>query len=85
MKDEGDALTKDNGRIVEILNENFASVFTIENTESMPDSPIAPRGFEPLDIGSKDERDVKKYLDKLETNKFTGPDDLSFRLLKEVK
>ncbi len=71
--------------MVEILNKNFASVFSVENTETIPESPIAPRGFEPLDVGSIDERDYRKYLDKLKTNKSTGPDDLSPRLLKELK
>ncbi len=85
LKDERGTLTQDNGRMVEILNKNFASVFTVENTESIPESPIAPRGLEPLDIGSIDERDGRKYLDKLETNNSTGPDDLSPRLLKELK
>ncbi len=85
LKDERGALTQDNETMIEILNKNFASVFTVENIESIPENTIAPRGLEPMDIGSIDERDVRKYLDKLETNKFTGPDDLSPRLLKELK
>ncbi len=84
LKDESGALAQDNGHMVEILNKNFASVFTVENTESVPKSPVAPRGQTPLEIGSMDKRDVRKYLDRLKTDKSTGPDDLLPRLLKEL-
>ncbi len=76
---------KDNGHMVEILNQNFPSVFTIENRESIPESPIAPRGITLMKIGLIDEKDVRKYLDKPETNKSTGSNGLSPSLLKELE
>ncbi len=63
----------------------FTFVFTVENTESIPESSDASRGIISLEIGSTDLRDVGKYLDKLETNKPTGPDDFPPKLLKELK
>ena len=85
LRDETGELVQDNKNMAGILNRNFATVFTIENTESMPDSPAPPRGIEPLEINAIYEADVKKYLESLDTNKSTGPDDISPRILKELK
>ncbi len=77
LKDESGTVTSDNGHVVEILNKNFASVFTVKNRKSIPESSIAPRGIIPLEIALIDVREVRKYLDKLDTNKSTEIDDLS--------
>ncbi len=60
LKDERDVLTQDSRQMVEILNKNFASVFTVENTQSVPEGPAPPMGIMPLEIGTIDERVVKK-------------------------
>ncbi len=82
---EGNVLTQDSKHMVEILNKSFPSVFTVENPRSISECQTPPRGITPLEIGPINERDVQKYLDKLEKNKSTGPDALSPRLLKELK
>ncbi len=82
---EGNVITNDSKHMVEILNKSFASVFTVENTRSILECPAPPRKITPLEISPINERDVQKYLDKLETNKSTGPDALSPRLLKELE
>ena len=48
---------------------------------------IAPtqRNTEPLEIGVISEQEVRKYLEKLDPSKSTGPDDLSPRFLKELR
>ncbi len=71
--------------MIEILNKNFAVVFTVENTESIPKNSVASRELTLLEIGSIEEKDLRKYLDKLETNKSTGHGNLSPRLHKELK
>ncbi len=68
-----------------ILNSNFASVFTTEDKETIPEGPALPRGITPLEIDAISAQDVKKYLDKLDINKSMGPESLSPRLLKELK
>ena len=85
LKDETGELIQDSRKMAGILNRNFASVFTIEHMETMPDSPTSQTGVEPLEIGPINEEDVKKYLDSLDTNKSTGPDNISPRLLKELR
>ncbi len=83
LKDEGDVLTKDYKQMEEILNRTFASVFTVENTHTVPECPAPPRGLTPLEIGTiNEQREVQKYLDKLETSKSTGPNALSPRLAR---
>ncbi len=71
-----------------LLNKNFASVFTVENTATAPMVPTSPtlaKRIEPLEIGTIQEQKVQKYLDKFDINKSTGPNKLTPRLLKELK
>ena len=66
----------------EILNGQFSSAFTIEDTSSFPD------------LGTSDYPDapeirvhpngVRKLLKNLKPQKATGPDDISQRFLKEI-
>ncbi len=59
LTDENGVLTQDSKQMAGILNKNFASVFTIENTASVPTVPTSPtlaRGIEPLEIGTIQER-----------------------------
>lgn len=78
-------LTQNRKHISRLLDDNFASVFTIENMESSPGGAPPPRKIGPLKADGIREDEIKRYLVKLEANKSTGPDDLSQRLLKELK
>ncbi len=71
LTDENGVLTQDSKQMSGILNKNFASVFTVENTatvSTVPTSPTLARGIEPLEIGTIHEQEVQKYLDKLDIN-----------------
>ncbi len=78
--DETGSLTQDSKHMAKILNSNFASVFTIEDKENIPECPDPPRGITPLESDALSTQDMKKYLDKLDTNKSTDPDNLSPRV-----
>ncbi len=71
--------------MAEILNNDFASVFTTEDKENIPECPAPPREITPLDIEAISAEDVKKYLEQLDTSKSMRPDSFSQRLLKELK
>ena len=60
LRDETGELTQDRKNMAGILNRNFASVFTVENMEAMPDSTALSRVIEPLEIDAIQEADVKK-------------------------
>lgn len=65
------------------LNNYFSSVFTVEDTDTMPD--FSERHFnstiETLEIKQEE---VEKKLNKLNTSKAAGPDGISPRILKEL-
>ena len=68
----------------EILNNHFASVFTKENLDNIPDfSPDIsdPMIMETIDIN---ETDIKDLLKELDPGKSSGPDGLNGRILKEL-
>ncbi len=71
--------------MTKILNTNFASVFTLENRDTVPVSPAPPIKITPLEIDNITEQEVQKYLDKLQVSKSTAPDKLSPRLLKQLR
>ncbi len=85
MTDETGTLTQNSKHMAKILNSNFASVFTTEDKETIPEGLAPPRRATPLETDAISAQDVKKYLVKLDTNKSMGPDSLSPRLLKELK
>jgi ribonuclease P/MRP protein subunit RPP40 len=85
LSDERGELTQDSEKMASILNINFASVFTREHEITSPTTPLPPRGIEPLEINTIYEEEVKMYLDTIDTNKSTGPDNLSPRLIKELR
>lgn len=58
----------------------MAYVFTVQNIDSVPDSPAPPREITPLEIDIILTKDVQRYLDKRDVNKSAGPDKLSPRL-----
>ena len=68
----------------EILNNHFASVFTKENLNNIPD--FNPE-FEDIDIIENLElkdSDIKKLLLNLDPSKSAGPDGINGRVLKEL-
>ncbi len=85
LTDETGSLTQDSKHMSKILNSNFASVFTTEDKETIPEAPVPPSWITPLEIDVISPHDLKKYFDKLDTNKSMGPDSLSPRLLRELK
>ncbi len=84
LTNENGVLTQDGKPMAEILNNKFASVFTVENIATVPTvatSLTFSRGIEPMEIGTIQEQEVQKYFDKLDINKSTGPDNLTPKLL----
>lgn len=52
--------TQDNKHMAKILITNFASVYTIKNIQSIPESAPPQREIEPLEIGGIREHEVKR-------------------------
>ena len=84
--EENDTIYFGNEEIAKILNEQFASVYTAENTESIPDINIdLPESIESLtDIEITNEI-VYNYLKTLDVYKSTGPDEILSKTLNETK
>ncbi|XP_063446774.1 uncharacterized protein LOC134726303 [Mytilus trossulus] len=65
-----------------ILNKQFKSVFTKEDTNTMPDKGPSPYPqMAPIITGTTG---VAKFLKNLNPHKATGPDSISSRFLKEL-
>ena len=65
-----------------ILNNQFMSVFTREDTNTIPDKGPSPYSAMPhIVVG---QNGVEKLLKNLNAHKATGPDSISTRLLKEL-
>ena len=85
LKNEKGESTRDETKMAKLLNNFFASVFTVENIDSIP--PISP-----LQIDSENtlcnivfhEGDVLHVINKTKTNKTPGPDKIAPKILKEV-
>ncbi|XP_071941051.1 uncharacterized protein [Antedon mediterranea] len=83
-------LTDNNGKSVtedtdkaNLLNDSFASVFTIENTEDIP--ILSPRVDDiVLNIVHFSKEGIEEYLNKLDICKSPGPDKINSRVLKET-
>jgi len=79
MKDQ--SLTSNDSEKAEILNDFFSSVFTVEDTEYMPDfKQKTEMSIEDVDFNIDD---IIKRLGKLNISKAMGPDGIHPRLLKE--
>ena len=78
MKDLG-ILVSDNTKKAELLNNQFKSVFTLEDMDSMPD-PL-PMKYNDITIYPEG---IQKLLSNLNPHKATGPDGISPRILKEL-
>ena len=82
LSDSGQLVETDN-EMVQILNNFFSSVFTIEDMSKVPNE-IMPVASETLDNINCTLDDVAKGLQKLNVNKACGPDKLYPRILKEL-
>ena len=87
LKDEkGNLVTSDEGR-AELLNNFFTSVFLKEDKTNLPkveEGEFSKNKF----IGNMNkitEEEVEKKLNKLNTKKAQGPDQIPPRILKEIK
>lgn len=60
-RDEGGFLAKDSEHVARILNTNFASVFTIENTESFLEGAVLP-GVTPTEISTRCQQDLRHVV-----------------------
>ena len=65
-----------------MLNNQFISVFTTENTTNMPSKGNS--SFKPTKDIKISEKGVEKALNRLSPSKATGPDKVLVRILKET-
>jgi hypothetical protein len=65
----------------ETLNNQFKSVFTVENTRSLP--PLRNSNTPTINNIQVDVEGVLKLLSSVKVNKATGPDQIPARILKE--
>ena len=77
--------TEDEIIMADILNNFFASVFTIEDTSGNQPTPKNLNNDNHLNTCVFRESDVLLAINNLKTNKTPGPDKISPRILKEVK
>ena len=87
LKDNLGNLVTDAALQAEMLNDYFSSVFTKENLNRVPQATEVFKGThkEFLESIFINEDLVKKKLDKLDTNKSQGPDEIHPKLLYELR
>ena len=66
----------------ELINQQFTSVFTHENTSTLPDLGTSP--FNTIEVDNIYVDGVAKFLADLQGHKAHGPDSIPARLLKET-
>ena len=69
--------------MVEILNQYFGSVFTHEDTSSLPDCARTESNAFIQDL-EFNEALIKSYIKNLKKSKSSGPDGITVTLLQEV-
>ena len=84
LKRKDNSFTKTAKEIAETLNEQYYSVFTEEDTSSIPDIPNKPLQTDPLQSFTITQDDVTKALRNLRTDKSPGIDGINPRPLKEL-
>ena len=74
-------LVSDDKRIAEYLNKYFVSVFTIENTDTMPTCPeYSGTKLQNMEISRKQ---IQKKIDRLKPFSAPGPDNITSKMLKD--
>ena len=81
---EGEIVT-DEREIADVLNDYFASVFTVEENRRVEAIPHQMNVAAQLLLIDITEEDVMRVIDKLKICKSPGPDKIYPRILKEVK
>ena len=81
LKNEDCILVTDNIKKAELLNKQFKSVFTQEDTDHLPQ--ITKRKFPGMPEINVNVNGVQKLLSELNIHKATGPDDIPSRILKD--
>lgn len=84
LTDANGEFTRDEHQMSNILNTFFASVFTMEDTSTIPIPPTVVNSNS-LNNVNITEREVLNCIDKLKLNKSPGPDTISPRVLKEAR
>ena len=84
---ESGNITSDNKEMCSILNKYFASVFTKENLDVIPQAPAIynDNNDSILSKITVSQDDVLKEINKLKPHKSPGPDEIYSRVIKETK
>jgi len=87
LKDAQGTVIENNKETADIFNSYFASVFTVENSSSVPEPKVVFRGIQPDCLSSIgiDKNTVLKKLDKINVSKSQGPDEIHGKLLYEIR
>ena len=80
LKNKDCFLQSDNQSKADILNQQFSSVFTREDSISTPSKD--PRPYPSMPDIQIQEKGVQKLLKELNPHKATGPDEVPSRILK---
>ena len=78
----GDTVISDDGAKAECLGDYFRSVFTVENTDPFPNTWRSHSTMPDIEVTQPG---VYNLLSKIDVSKSTGPDELSPRIIKELK
>ena len=90
LVDPSGNLVSDEAGMATLVNNHFASVFTIENTDELPrldaaQADAADHDGETLDTVQFTPAIVGEKLGELEVHKSVGPDNMNLRVQKELK
>ena len=82
LKNQANDMVTDSSEKAEILSKQFKSVFTVEDTSTIPDRGISPNPSIPDIIITLN--GVRNLLLKSDVNKSTGPDNIHAAFLKHT-
>ena len=87
LKDEAGVMIDNNIGMSKLLNNYFASVFTEEDVQNMPEMPASnfTKEFVKLEDIEISEEIVIKSIDRMKPNKAAGVDGLTTTFIKEIK
>ena len=81
---DGAGVTTESGRIAELLNNFFSSVFTTEDLNNKPEPETLYHGDTPMHNVEITAEKVQKKLEGMRATAAPGPDRIAPRLLKDV-